>query len=170
MCDSKWPTRQVPWIVEAEKRIQNTPTPARERTHRHISIPETAVWCHPPRKTSQLPAESEKWPKRWRNLEVCIFDMCHIAGQRLTPDISSVCCTVFVVFANMWWRLTPYFVILDVIHSKYCTFAKHHLICGHRRYVGTRKNPGICFYRLVGPVRTLRAPARLLEALTEEPS
>ena len=26
MCNSKWPTRQVPKIVEAAKRTQNTPT------------------------------------------------------------------------------------------------------------------------------------------------
>ena len=42
----------------------NTPHPTRERTHRHRSIPEIAVLCHLPRKTSQLPAEPEEWPKR----------------------------------------------------------------------------------------------------------
>ena len=40
------------------------PHPTRERTHRHRSIPEIAVLCHLPRKTSQLPAEPEEWPKR----------------------------------------------------------------------------------------------------------
>ena len=39
------------------------PHPARERTHRHRSIPEIAVLCHLPRKTTQLPAEPEEWPR-----------------------------------------------------------------------------------------------------------
>ena len=60
----------------------NHPHPTRERTHRHRSIPEIAVLCHLPRKTSQLPAEPEEWPKRWRNSEVCIFCMCHLVGPR----------------------------------------------------------------------------------------
>ena len=42
----------------------NHPHPTRERTHRHRSIPEIAVLCYLPRKTSQLPAEPEEWPKR----------------------------------------------------------------------------------------------------------
>ena len=64
ICDSKWPTRQVlKTVEEAEKRTQNT-HPTRERTPRHRSIPEIAECCHPPRKTSQLPAEPEEWLNR----------------------------------------------------------------------------------------------------------
>ena len=64
MWDSELPTRQVPKVVEeAETRTQNNPHPARERTPHHRSIPESAMWCHPPRKTFQLPAETEEWPR-----------------------------------------------------------------------------------------------------------
>ena len=88
MCDSKisksrWPTWQVLEIEKDDgKQCKDTPHPAREKTHRHRSIPEIAVLCHLPRKTSQLPAEPEEWPKRWRNSEVCIFCMCHLVGLR----------------------------------------------------------------------------------------
>ena len=58
------------------------PDPARERTARHKSIPEIAVRCHHPRKTSQITAKPEEWPKRWRNSEVCIVCMCHRASPR----------------------------------------------------------------------------------------
>ena len=51
-------------VKEAKERTKNTPHPARERTPRHRSIPEIAVRCHLPRKTSQLTAEPEEWPKR----------------------------------------------------------------------------------------------------------
>ena len=47
-----------------QKTYKKTPLPAREKTPRHRSIPEIAVRCHPPRKTSQLTAEPGEWPKR----------------------------------------------------------------------------------------------------------
>ena len=50
--------------VEEAKNAQKTPHLSRERTSRNRSIPEIAVRCHLPRKTSQLPAEPEEWPKR----------------------------------------------------------------------------------------------------------
>ena len=65
-----------------ENSTETSPHPARERTHRHRSMPEIAVLCHLPRKTSQLPAKPEEWPKRWRNSEVCIFCMCHLVGPK----------------------------------------------------------------------------------------
>ena len=46
-----------------ENSAKKSPTQP-QRTHRHRSIPEIAVLCHLPRKTSQLPAEPEEWPKR----------------------------------------------------------------------------------------------------------
>ena len=47
-----------------KKNKKHPPPTARERTPHHKSIPENAVRCHPPRKTSQLTAEPEEWPKR----------------------------------------------------------------------------------------------------------
>ena len=50
-------------VEELKKRNKDT-QPARERTRRHRSIPEIAVRCHLPRKTSQLTAEPIEWLKR----------------------------------------------------------------------------------------------------------
>ena len=59
MCDSKWPTRQVPKIVEeAEKRTQNTPTQS-EREHPTVEVsPKSPCGAIP------LTAEPEEWAKR----------------------------------------------------------------------------------------------------------
>ena len=48
----------------SRKTHKKHPHPARERTSRHRSIPEIAVRCHLPRKTSQPKVEPEEWPKR----------------------------------------------------------------------------------------------------------
>ena len=47
------------------QKTNKTPSPhAREKSPRHKSIPEIAVRCYPPRKTSQLTGESEEGPER----------------------------------------------------------------------------------------------------------
>ena len=107
----------------------NHPHPTRERTHRHRSIPEIAVLCHLPRKTSQLPAEPEEWPKRWRNSEVRIFCVCHLVGQdqgslTLTLDVFWIYCTIFAVFVDVWWCFTPYFTQFRRYSLIECALAK----------------------------------------------
>ena len=47
-----------------KKPTKHPPHPAQDKTLRHRSIPEIAMRCHPHRKTSQLTAEPEEWPKR----------------------------------------------------------------------------------------------------------
>ena len=47
-----------------QRKTKNTPPPPREKTPCHRSIPEIAVRFQPSRKTSQLLAEPEEWPKR----------------------------------------------------------------------------------------------------------
>ena len=101
----------------SKKNAQRRPHPVRKRTSRNRSIREIAVWCHLPRKTSQLPAEPGEWPNRLKNSEVCIFCMCHLTGQRLA-DTDAWC------FLNLLYRICglcrysvmfdPIFVILDV--------------------------------------------------------
>ena len=68
--------------LQRNKRKPTThPHPQPEKTPRQRSIPEIAVRCHLPRKTSQLTAEPEEWSKR--NSEVCIVFLCHLASPRL---------------------------------------------------------------------------------------
>ena len=116
MCESKWNHSEWPtWQVqknekEYEKTKKNTPS-SREKTSLHRSIPEMAVRCQPPRKTSQLTAEPEEWPKRRRNSEVCIFCMCHPASPRLAD--TDAWCFLSLLFCNCgfcryWVMFDPY--------------------------------------------------------------
>ena len=89
MCDSKWdhskwPTWQVQKIQKEYKKPTKHPHPQPEREHPVIEVSLKSPWgANPPGKTSQLTAEPEEWPKRWRNSEVCIFCMCDLANPIL---------------------------------------------------------------------------------------
>ena len=80
---SIWPIERVLKIKKEDKTSAKDPHPARETTPRLRDIPEIAVWCHLPRKTSQLTAEPEVWPEKWGNSEVYIFCMYHLVNWRL---------------------------------------------------------------------------------------
>ena len=75
--DRYWKLKRM---MKKRKKTPHTPHPDRDRTPRRRSIPEIAVWCHLPWKTSQLPAEPENGPE---DEETQKFANSHIAGQRL---------------------------------------------------------------------------------------
>ena len=88
----------------SEKTQKRHPHPAREKPPCNRIIPKIAVWCHLLRKTPSATSGTRRMAQEMKKLRS--LHILHVPPSRpkltLTPDVSSVCCTVFKVFADIW--------------------------------------------------------------------
>ena len=106
MCDSKRPIRQVPKNVKEAKKTHKRPPPTQpeiEHPAKKIS-PESQCDAISLGRRPSYQGNPKNGPKDDETQKFAYFTCATVQTQdalTLTADVSSVCCTVFVVFADI---------------------------------------------------------------------